>query len=119
MREFLLRSFKGENIMLKDLSCLHDIDVNTQDEKWCFAGLEYGINPFGKLVKQAQKQIINKKNGKAITIQHKKYHHGFYMNLTCSEKFYNDNKDMLDKYILTEERKKELNINPEIIPAWF
>ena len=41
------------------------------------------------------------------------------MNLTCSEKFYNDNKDMLDKYILTEKRQKELNINPEIIPAWF
>ena len=54
-----------------------------------------------------------------ITVQHKKYHHGFYMNLTCSEKFYNDNKDMLDKYILTEKRQKELNINPEIIPAWF
>ena len=73
MREFLLRSFQGENIMLKDLSCLHDIDVNTQVEKWCFAGPEHSINPFGKLVKSPQIQHINKKNGKAITVQHKKY----------------------------------------------
>ena len=72
MKEFILRCLDGENTILQDLSCLHDIDVNTQDEKWCFAGPEYSINPFGKLVKSPQIQQINKKNGKNVTIQLKK-----------------------------------------------
>ena len=41
------------------------------------------------------------------------------MNLTCSENFYNNNKSELDKYILTEEAQKDLNINLELVPTWL
>ena len=50
MKEFILRCLDGENTILQDLSCLHDIDVNTRKVKWCLAGPEHGINPFGKLI---------------------------------------------------------------------
>jgi len=119
MINFLLQTMRNEKEILQDLSFFFEKDVNTGEEKWCLAGPEYSINPFGKLVKSPQIQQINKKNGKVSIIQHKKYHYGFFINLNCSKEFYNHNKDMLDKYILTEERKKELNINPETIPAWF
>ena len=119
MKEFILRCLDGENTILQDQSCLHDIDVNTRKVKWCLAGPEHGINPFGKLIKQPQKQNINKKTGKIFIQQHKKYHHGFFMNLTCSENFYNNNKSELDKYILTEEAQKDLNINLELVPTWL
>ena len=114
MREFLLRSVEGESKMLKNLSFLTETDVHTQDEVWCLAGPEHSINPFGKLIKQ--RGTINKKTGKPVS--HRKYFHGFFVNLICTEKFYNRNKEELDKYILSED-ENATGIHRDNQPQWY
>ncbi len=119
MNNYLLRSTKGEKDMLENIPCLSEIDVNTQDKIWCFASLEHSLNPFGKIPIKNQVQTVNKKNGKVFIYQHRKYCHGFFVSLNCSEEFYNRNKNDLEKYIISEERQKEMNINQDNIPSWF
>ena len=68
MNNYLLRSIKGEKDLLENIPCLSEIDVNTQDKVWCFAGLEHGLNPFGKLPIRNQTQTINKKMVKYLFI---------------------------------------------------
>lgn len=119
MEEHLLRGLKGEKEMLEELSCLTETDVMNRNERWCIAGPKHSVNPFGKLIKENQEQKVLKKTGKVVITKHRKYYHGFFVQLTCSDKFYENNKNQLDKYILTSENKKELNINPNNLPSWF
>jgi len=119
MEDHLLRGLKGEKDMIEKLSCLTEQDVKTKQERWCMAGPKHSVNPFGKLVKENQEQKVLKKSGKIIITKHRKYHHGFFVRLTCSNEFYENNKKQLDKYILTSKNQKELNINPNNLPAWF
>ena len=41
---------------------------------------------------------------KALVLKnHPKYHHGFYINMNCTEEFYNKNKYAIDKVTVKEE----------------
>ena len=106
MEEHLLRGLRGEKEMIEKLSCLTELDAMSRQPRWCMAGPKYSINPFGKLVKESQEQKVLKKTGEVVITKHRKYHHGFFVRLTCSDKFYEKNKKQLDKYILTEKRQK-------------
>lgn len=108
-KEFLLRSTKGEIDMLTYLPFMTEVDVDTKKTGWTIAAKEYDVNPFGKLVKTPARF-----HARGHIIEHKKYYHGFFMNLKCTEDFYNKYKNNLDQYIVTEE-----HINREHQPAWF
>tara|TARA_B100001750_G_C15376543_1_gene530132 strand:- start:354 stop:686 length:333 start_codon:yes stop_codon:yes gene_type:complete len=108
-KEFLLRGLKGENDMLLYLPFMTEKDVDTKEERWCIAAEEYDINPFGKLIKSPARF-----HARGHIIEHKKYYHGFFMNLKCTEEFYNKYKNNLDKYICTED-----HINRDYQPSWM
>ena len=95
--------------MLTYLPFMTEMDVDTKKTGWTIAAKEYDVNPFGKLVKTPARF-----HARGHIIEHKKYYHGFFMNLKCTEDFYNKYKNNLDQYIVTEE-----HINREHQPAWF
>ena len=108
-KEFLLRGLRGELEMMKYLPFMTETDVITKKLRWCIANEEYDINPFGKLIK-----IPARFHARGHIIAHKKYYHGFFMNLKCTEEFYNKYKPSLDKYICTED-----HINRDFQPGWM
>lgn len=108
-KEFLLRGLKGENDMMVYLPFLTETDVETKKPRWCVAAENYDINPFGKLIKSPARF-----HARGHIIEHKKYYHGFFMNLKCTEEFYNKYKNNLEQYIVTEE-----HINRDYQPAWL
>ena len=73
------------------------------------AAAEYDLNPFGKLIKAPARY-----HARGHIIEHKKYYHGFFANLRCTEEFYNKYKVVLDKYIVTED-----HINRDSQPSWL
>lgn len=108
-KEFLLRSTKGEIDMLTYLPFMTELDVDTKKPRWTIAAKEFDVNPFGKLIKTPARF-----HARGHIIEHKKYYHGFFMNLKCTEEFYNKYKNNLDKYIVTED-----HINRDHQPAWL
>ena len=108
-KEFLLRGLKGENDMMIYLPFLTETDVETKKPRWCVAAESYDVNPFGKLIKSPARF-----HARGHIIEHKKYYHGFFMNLKCTEEFYNKYKNNLEQYIVTEE-----HINRDYQPAWL
>ena len=108
-KEFLLRGLKGENDMMVYLPFLTETDVETKKPRWCVAAENYDINPFGKLIKSPARF-----HARGHIIEHKKYYHGFFMNLKCTEEFDNKYKNNLEQYIVTEE-----HINRDYQPAWL
>ena len=108
-KEFLLRGLKGELEMMKYLPFMTETDVITKKPRWCIADEEYDVHPFGKLIRTPAKY-----HTKGYILEHKKYYHGFFMNLKCTEGFYNQYSHILDKYICTEN-----HINREFQPSWM
>lgn len=108
-REFLLRSTRGELDLMTYLPFLTEQDVATKKARWCIAAAEYDLNPFGKLIKAPARY-----HARGHIIEHKKYYHGFFANLRCTEEFYNKYKVVLDKYIVTED-----HINRDSQPSWL
>lgn len=106
---FLLRNSRGEADMMIYLPFLTEKDLQTKKQRWCIATPEYDLNPFGKLVKSPAKY-----HSKGKVLEHRKYYHGFFANLSCTEEFYNKYKNNLDKYIVVEE-----HINRDSQPTWF
>jgi hypothetical protein len=108
-KEFLLRSTRGELDLMTYLPFLTEVDVETKKPRWCIATVEYDLNPFGKLIKTPARY-----HARGYTIDHKKYYHGFFVNLRCTEEFYNKYKNNLDQYIVTEE-----HISRDSQPSWL
>ncbi len=108
-KDFLMMSTAGESVMMDDLSFLVELDVYTNERRWCIASQDHCFTPFGKLVK-----LKGRKHSSGRIIDHQKNYHGFFGNLRCTEDFYNKYKEVLDKYI-TEE--KYLMDAPR--PTWF
>ena len=97
--EFLLGSVNGEQVMMTHLFALTEKNIHTKKPQWCVSCPEFDLHPFGKLLREAA--TYHPKTGKVKT--RAKYHHGFYMNINCTEEFYKENIINLDKFIITEE----------------
>ena len=103
-------STRGETDLMMYLPFLTEIIVGTLDDKqWCMATSEFGLNPFGKLLKSPATY-----HAKGHIIEHKKYYHGFFANLNCTEDFYNKYKKNIDKYSV-----KENQIIRDFQPTWL
>ena len=96
---FLLGSVNGESVMMTHLFELTEKNIHTKKPQWCISSPDFDLHPFGKLLREAA--TYHHKTGKVKT--HAKYHHGFYMNINCTEEFYKKNIINLDKFIVTEE----------------
>tara|TARA_B100000029_G_scaffold129504_1_gene122991 strand:- start:1676 stop:2005 length:330 start_codon:yes stop_codon:yes gene_type:complete len=106
-KEILLRSTLGEAHLIKCLPFLTVKDLETKKPVWCRATADYDLNPFGKLVKSQAKT-----NAAGKIIAHKKHHHGFFVNLKCTEEFYEKNKGGLENFHAREDQGF-------IAPAWL
>ena len=96
-KDFLLGCVNGEILMMEHLFFLTEKNIYTKKPQWCISTPEFDINPFGKLLREAASY---KPNGKILS--HAKYFHGFYMNINCSEEFYNKYKPKMDQFIVLE-----------------
>lgn len=97
-KELLLGHFSGEDKLKSILKCVAEENVFTKKTQWRTSTPEYDINPFGKLLRTP---VVYHTNGKIKN--HPKYHHGFYINMNCTEEFYNKNKYAIDKVTVKEE----------------
>ena len=97
-QDFLLGCINGEMLMMEHLFMLTEKNIKTRLPQWCMSTSEYDINPFGKLLKQPATFGANGK----VKI-HAKYYHGYYMNMNCTEEFYNKYKQKFDEFIIVEE----------------
>ena len=95
---FLLGSVNGEQIMMTHLFALTEKNIHTKKPQWRISCPEFDLHPFGKLLREAA--TYHPKTGKVKT--HAKYHHGFYMNINCTEEFYNKYKPKMDEFIVLE-----------------
>ena len=82
-KDFLMMSTAGESVMMDDLSFLVELDVYTNERRWCIASQDHCFTPFGKLVK-----LKGRKHSSGRIIDHQKNYHGFFGNLRCTEDFY-------------------------------
>ena len=98
-QEFLLGCVNGEILMMEHLFMLTEKNIYTKKPQWCISCPEFDVHPFGKLLKEAAKYHL--KSGKVKT--HAKYHHGFYMNVNCTEEFYNKYKTKFDEFSIKED----------------
>ena len=109
-KDILLTSTRGENDLMKFLPFLTDVVMGTFDDRqWCVATPEYGFNPFGKLLKSPATY-----HAKGHILEHKKYYHGFFASLNCTEDFYNKHKKNLDKYTVEAEQ-----VIRDFQPTWL
>ena len=106
-KEILLRSTLGEAHLIKCLPFLTEKNLETKKDEWYKATPDYDLNPFGKLVKS-----YAKKNASGKVIEHKKYHYGFFVNLKCTEDFYNKHKPGLTQFQVFKEQGF-------IAPSWL
>lgn len=97
-KEFLLGCVNGEILMMEHLFMLTEKNIYSRKPQWCISTPDFDIHPFGKLLRDP---ATFHKNGKIKT--HARYHHGFYMNINCTEEFYEKYKPKLDEFIITEE----------------
>jgi hypothetical protein len=98
-KEFLLGCTHGEPYMMEHMFMLTEKNIYTKKPQWCISCPEFDVHPFGKLLKEAAKYHL--KSGKVKT--HAKYHHGFYMNVNCTEEFYNKYKTKFDEFSIKED----------------
>ena len=108
-KEFLLRGLKGEFHMLDKLPFMTGKDVDTKKPRLEIASEDYDINPFGKLVREPAKY-----HARGHILEHKKYYHGFFMNLKCTEEFYDKHKEEIEPFICDEDW-----ISRDHQPVWF
>jgi len=97
-QEFLLGCVNGEILMMEHLFMLTEKNIYTRKPQWCISTPDFDINPFGKLLKSPASYLSN---GKIKT--HAKHYHGFYMNMNCTDEFYEKYKPKFDEFIITEE----------------
>ena len=97
-QEFLLGCVNGEILMMEHLFMLTEKNIYTRKPQWCISTPDFDINPFGKLLKSQASYLAN---GKVKT--HAKHYHGFFMNMNCTDEFYEKYKPKFDEFIITEE----------------
>ena len=97
-KDFLLGCVNGEILMMEHLFLLTEKNIYTKKPQWCISTPEFDINPFGKLLKQPASYGADGK----VKI-HAKHYHGYYMNLNCTEEFYERYKPKFDEFIIVEE----------------
>lgn len=106
----LLLGLEGEQKMMEALPFMVMSDIDSDKKRWCLASTEYNLNPFGKLVKKPARYLPN-----GETFEHKKHYHGWFASLRCSEEFYNEHKEDLDKFDVTNEK----HFKTDYLPTWM
>lgn len=95
-KDFLLMATRGEKDMKQNLPFMTEKDFEG-NVCWTISSHDHEIDAFGKLVNEPA--VVRK----GRTIQHRKYYHGFFASLRCTEDYYSKYKEHLDKYINEEE----------------
>ena len=96
--EFLIMTPKGERDAKENLPMMTHTDVISGKLEWEKATSDYSLNPFGKLIKKPARILPN-----GTVFEHKKHYHGWFATLACTSKFYEEHKEVLDKFITTDK----------------
>ena len=106
----LLLGLKGEKDMMANVPCLTMLDVDTGETRWCLAGMEHSMNPFGKLVSKPARVLPNGR-----IFEHKRHYHGWFASLVCTKEFYESHKEQLLPYDVTDEK----HFKTDHLPQWL